>query len=595
MHPPASENLADFIARVNAQPSGFRSVTEEKLREDIRARQDTNGAARDEDADMSDEDEAAPKDPNVARMEVLKNIDIAGNTTLLTLDFLSLLLSKQNPTQASLTLSPQLRDMVGIGTLGADKLDEANTNEAKTKDQEQVALGWTLMEINRTRDAAVKASSLLEREVETESRYWEDVMAVKKVAASPEFKNNGLAPMRRSDDGSVELDLGRLGGVSEGLVVTYEKDGKVVGRSVPRRRTSHDLSLESRVLEARNTIFSQELWHELTRESRTLASYNVWLQGSRLTCELDRSSRITVELLPLASCPLPDDTLPESSTAEMMSASLHLLLSYAHRYNELMRTRPIPPHLSRSRGQQTYALLRPIIARMKSILSIQSCTRYVGDLAKVLQNAGFAASFTLHTPQLSAIEPGVSGPNQPSGAQTFVRNMMQPLEFTVELIILPELSLTIRGRTFIFPVTATYYHVLLPPQSPLQGFAAPYADGYSDLGGLSDYLQIAVARSLAAHSLARLSETHSGTEWTPNMMGTSFRDPDRENGEIHFAVQEEPDAGLALILSSAAVASQRRQQRTWKWRSGGSGESMTLEEAVNEAVGTSASSEKSRC
>lgn len=392
--------------------------------------------------------------------------------------------------------------------------------------------------------------------------------------------------MRRSDDGSVELDLGRLGGVSEGLVVTYEKDGKVVGRSVPRRRTGDDPSLESRVLEARNTIFSQELWHELTRESRTLAAYGVRLEGSRLTCKIDQSSTIAVELLPLTSCPEPDDTMPESSTAEMMSASLHLLLGYAHRYNELMRTRPIPPHVSRSRGQQTYALLRPIIARMTSILSIQSCTRYVGDLTKALQKAGVAASFTLHTPQLSAVEASASGPNQPSGAQTLVRNMLQPLEFTVKLVILPEFSLTIRGRTFLFPVTATYYHVLLPPSSPLQASGAPYADGYSDLRGLSDYLRTAVARSLTSHYLAKLSEMPAKTEWTPSVLGTSLRDPDEENVEIHFTVQEQQDATPALVLSSTAMAS---RQRTWKWASEGPSESRTLEETVHEVVSKSAS------
>lgn len=103
---------------------------------------------------------------------------------MLTLDSLSLLLSKQNPTTASLTLSQQLRDMVGIGTLGADKLNEPNTNEARTKALEEVAIGWTLLEINKTRDAAEDATSLLEREVEIESRYWEDVMAVKKAGWS---------------------------------------------------------------------------------------------------------------------------------------------------------------------------------------------------------------------------------------------------------------------------------------------------------------------------------------------------------------------------------------------------------------------------
>lgn len=99
---------------------------------------------------------------------------------MLTLDSLSLLLSKQNPTQAGLTLSQQLREMVGIGTLGADKLDEPILNVNKEKDEEEVATGWTLMQINQARDAADEAGKFLQREVDAESKYWEDVMAVKK-------------------------------------------------------------------------------------------------------------------------------------------------------------------------------------------------------------------------------------------------------------------------------------------------------------------------------------------------------------------------------------------------------------------------------
>lgn len=71
------KNLAEFIARVNAQPGGFRSVTEDKLREDLKNSEDADGAV-DHDEDMSEagaENEVAEKDPNVARMEVLKNIE----------------------------------------------------------------------------------------------------------------------------------------------------------------------------------------------------------------------------------------------------------------------------------------------------------------------------------------------------------------------------------------------------------------------------------------------------------------------------------------------------------------------------------------
>lgn len=78
------KNLADFIARVNAQSGGFRSVTEATLHDEIRSREETNGAVQEEDVDMSDagdgdedEDDAAPRDPNVARMEVLKNMECA--------------------------------------------------------------------------------------------------------------------------------------------------------------------------------------------------------------------------------------------------------------------------------------------------------------------------------------------------------------------------------------------------------------------------------------------------------------------------------------------------------------------------------------
>lgn len=109
---------------------------------------------------------------------------IAQNTAMLTLDSISLLLSKQNPTQASHTLSQQLRDMVGIGTIGADKLDDSNVSPAKSKDQQDVAVGWTLMEINKTRDAAEEASAFLRKEVVAEARYWEDAIQVQKAGWS---------------------------------------------------------------------------------------------------------------------------------------------------------------------------------------------------------------------------------------------------------------------------------------------------------------------------------------------------------------------------------------------------------------------------
>lgn len=71
--------LADFICRVNQQPGGFRGLTETKLRDEIRAGEDSDNATPPpEDVDMvdaADDDDAASKDPAAARMEVLKNVE----------------------------------------------------------------------------------------------------------------------------------------------------------------------------------------------------------------------------------------------------------------------------------------------------------------------------------------------------------------------------------------------------------------------------------------------------------------------------------------------------------------------------------------
>ncbi|KAF4595165.1 RNA polymerase II mediator complex component SRB4 [Ophiocordyceps camponoti-floridani] len=593
------KNLAEFISRVNAQPGGFRHVTESALREAM----ETNGDVSVEDVVMVDaveeEDAAVPsKDAASARLEVLKGVDIAGNTAMLILDSLSLLLSKQSPTSASVTLSQQLRDMVGIGTLSVDRLDEPTAREERVKEGEQVATGWTLMEINKTRDAAVSAAALLDKEVAIESRYWDDVMAVKKAGwsmcrvpnerhtlgvrfgfseTSAEFKNNGLAPMRRGEDGSVELDVGRLGGVSECLVVSYVRNDRVVGRSRPHRRQRNANSLESRVLEARNTIFSQELWHELIKEARTLAAYDVRLQGSKLRCRVDDETALIMELLELGSCPAPDDSLPHNGMAEAVSLGLHMLLSYAHRHNELMRTRPMPPHMSRSRPtNQTYALLRPVIARLASDASIEACTRLVGSLSRSLTKAGLSSSFTLRPSSSPTTDTCSSTSNHASPSQTLIRNMLQPRDLAIDFTILPDTSLSIRLRTFLFPVTSSHFNVSLPPDSPSAPRAPPYQDGYPDVRALADYLDTAVSRCLTRHFLSRLLTSDAdgtGRRWTESIVGTSIRDPDSDRWTLRFSTvrnDADPIAVAALVLVSSVVGPDGDPPRrsTWKWSSG---------------------------
>lgn len=374
--------------------------------------------------------------------------------------------------------------------------------------------------------------------------------------------------MRRGDDGAVNLDSGLLGGRSERVVITYERDGRVVGRSAIAPPPDDDAPLEARVLEARNTLLSQELWHELSREARTLTAYNVRPQGSSaLTYDVDDRCRVTAQLLSLDKAPPADATLPDNSAAEAIALSLHILLSYAHRHNELMRMRPLPPYFPRARGQVSYALIRPIIAHFAHLDSVGSSARSVGGLVRTLRKAGLESSFTLHTGRPPLSETGPQGPHHLSAAQALVRGMLQPSDFRVDLALLPGAALTIRGRTHLYPVTATYYHVILPPGSPLEAACPPHKDGYADPRSLADYLRAAAERLLTARFLDELP----GDRWTHNVQGNAIRRAGSNTWQCIFralpdgAAPEDPSSPTALSVSSHALVGGRAESRSFRW------------------------------
>jgi mediator of RNA polymerase II transcription subunit 17, fungi type len=90
----------------------------------------------------------------------------------------SLLLSKDTPVQASLSISPSLRDAVALGTLGADKLQDSRVTKAQKHDNRRVAKGWKLQGLTDSVDSILSSATRLEKEIEKETQYWEQVLAI---------------------------------------------------------------------------------------------------------------------------------------------------------------------------------------------------------------------------------------------------------------------------------------------------------------------------------------------------------------------------------------------------------------------------------
>ena len=97
---------------------------------------------------------------------------------MIALDFVALLLSKDQPVQAGLSISDGLRQVVSLGTLGADRVKDTRLTEPRKKDIAAVGKGWKIQSFNTSVESILNAASRLETEIAAETKYWEAILSV---------------------------------------------------------------------------------------------------------------------------------------------------------------------------------------------------------------------------------------------------------------------------------------------------------------------------------------------------------------------------------------------------------------------------------
>jgi mediator of RNA polymerase II transcription subunit 17, fungi type len=65
-----------------------------------------------------------------------------------------------------------------LGTLGADKVQDSRATKAQRHDNRRIAKGWKLQGLTDTVDSILTSAARLEKEIEKETQYWEQVLAV---------------------------------------------------------------------------------------------------------------------------------------------------------------------------------------------------------------------------------------------------------------------------------------------------------------------------------------------------------------------------------------------------------------------------------
>lgn len=518
---------------------------------------------------------------------------------MLALDSISLLLSKENPVQAGTTLSPALRDLVGIGTLGASKLKEPNITEAQIQNDLSVATGWRVMGINSMVDTVLASAKRLENEIELETKYWADILAVSDdgwtVCALPqepytlgvrfgfsesasEFKNSSIAPLIRNDDGSIKLGVGRLGGGSQRIRITIKKNGTITDQSPVPGRIPEDAPLNDRVREARDTVFHQELWYELNREARIMLSYNVYYHGQAITWKQNKETEFVVTLEDLEeqgdtnANAVYNDGIRSSTVAYFF---LQFLLFQSHRQSYQRRTSPLPSARQTDPNNSTYNILRGLISRFEYFKNSADFSDELEKLVETLRHAGIqSTSYSTRPP------PSSSGPGATQTRHTLTTELPWVHQLVSNLIslytfdITPDTRVWCYSRGILRPFIGTYFTMSLKdpfadnrnlPPSFLESVYPP-ADYCTSVQEAMYYLCQGTVRVLS-HELAQTAaKKYPGNEiqWSETISGIGIKSNKGRNADISIDVV---DNEIVLTLNAKWHDENSSRSSTWTWTS----------------------------
>lgn len=94
-------------------------------------------------------------------------------------DFVSLLVSKDNPRVAALSMSPAVAKEVPSGSIAIQKWDMPPRSEEQKENERLIAQGARIEAASNAADRLLKAATRLETEVRKETKYWEQILSVK--------------------------------------------------------------------------------------------------------------------------------------------------------------------------------------------------------------------------------------------------------------------------------------------------------------------------------------------------------------------------------------------------------------------------------
>ncbi|KAA8568906.1 hypothetical protein EYC84_007883 [Monilinia fructicola] len=470
-----------------------------------------------------------------------------------------------------------------MGTLGAEKTQASRVTEEQKQENKKIAKGWKASNLSKTVDSILASATRLEKEIDAETKYWEQVLAVSEsgwavcrlpqekhtlgvrfgfAEASPTFRNRSLAALRRNPDGSIYLDQGITSPEPQSLRVLIQTNGITTGETILPKAVSEDSPIQDFILQARNTIFVSELWQEMTREVRTLASHG--LQSDTNT------NVIVIPLSPTKKILLELQTLPTDPFRPV------LVLPHQSPIN-LAQNNPFP-------------ILRSLLTRFSHEAVVSSIHSLLTPLCTTLTSA------SLSTPPTYTVAPGTTPPfpnlSTPERILTTLTNQLESLTtitFPFPLSSPPHSSIP-SSFSHTTPITSSpsilqirtmtatqnhsrpiYYLRITPDTSPLLQLCPPHPM-VSEWHHVKEYILWLVGCWLA-HTFSSSPKDEEG--WKPttqgNMLRKAFSGSTDEGGvkQMSFEVLSVPVLGPEVPSKVGENGKEKiKISVRWEWTTG---------------------------
>ncbi|KAF2860323.1 hypothetical protein K470DRAFT_217417 [Piedraia hortae CBS 480.64] len=387
-----SQSLKDVLAQAGVERGPFRLITEASLRAEIEEGDSPISSSASEDTEQ-DDGESDGKPATVAeliqaRTELLDHVQVAHNDALMALDFISWL-SSRNIVGAEHSMSPALKDQVPVKTLGFDLWERMPVDKAREAQDNNIAENTRVEGLQNVADGLLAAAQRLQQNVREETSYWQQVLPVSEkgwnVCRLPgtrhqlgvtfgfsesllAFSRKGFAAFVVGKDGNVTLAKG-VGSKPKALRVSIVKNQETVATSRMPSKVDDETTLEDRIRHARDSLFDEELYHELMREGQTVYSLGVRVLSRRiiLPADPDTKTEVKFELLPVDEAFDETTSIEDAAMAQGIATCARLLLSQAHRKRLYKRSQPAKPKSAEKAETLTLIIIQSLLALVKQI------------------------------------------------------------------------------------------------------------------------------------------------------------------------------------------------------------------------------------